>query len=69
MLLREHSFLSKQSKCLSMTYHTIAKDSDIKIDERNFGVATNLYIVPLHFLKVSVKKHTEYDNNYHRVRK
>ena len=70
MLLREHSFLSKQSKCLSMTYHTIAKDSDIKIDERNFGVATNLYIVPLHFLKVServfVKKHTEDDNNYRR---
>ena len=69
LLLREHSFLSKQSKCLSMTYHNIAKDSDINVDERDFGVATNLYIVPLHFLKVSergfVKKHTEDDNNYH----
>ena len=55
-----------------MTYHNIAKDSDINVDERDFGVATNLYIVPLHFLKVSergfVKKHTEDDNNYHILR-
>ena len=52
-IVREHSFILKQSKSVSMTYSKLAEAFDVTSEECDYPMVTNLPIVPLHSLRVS----------------
>ena len=52
LLLRQHAFLTKQSTALSLAYQKMSPDETL--DESKSAGLTNLPIMTLHFLKVSV---------------
>lgn len=51
LLLRQHEFILRQSKCLSASFEKSVKNI-YQVEERETSMATNLPIFPLHYLKV-----------------
>ena len=52
LLLRQHEFILRQSKCLSASFEKSVKNI-YQAEERDTSIATNLAVFPLHYLKVS----------------
>ncbi len=56
LIVREHAFLLKQSKSLSMSFLKMALEFSVG-SERDNPILTNLPVLPLHTLRVSNDSH------------